>query len=360
MSKTLKLFAVIFLILIIAANTINGSSASDSEIGNLRAQGIVLLDQDGGDILYSKNPHKKMYPASTTKILTTLVALKNCDLEDIVTVGAEITHIDPQASKADLFKDQRISLKNLIRALMLPSGSDAAHAIAVYVGRQSSGNDDLSIVEAQRIFMQMMNTQAQKLGAKNSNFINPDGIHHAKHYSTAYDLAVIAREAMKNDFFREVVSAPAYEWNPGSGANISRNGQKVNPRLFWKNTNQLLQPDSPFYDARATGIKTGFTSQAGYCLASAASKDGKHILTVVLNSTESGVWTDTLQLFDYGFTSSTRVQNAETGLIIAFSRSKLLILAAVALPGIFVVWLNHRRRVQACAAMGNRRRRRAN
>lgn len=299
--KFLKIFLSVFIQFALITNSVYGFPLfpEDKEMA-LAAKGAVLLNQDTGEILYTKNADKKMYPASTTKILTALIAIENGNLEEIITVGEEIAYVNPEASKAGLFPGQRISLKNLLKALMLPSGSDAAYSIAVNIGRKYSGDKGISTKEAKKVFVNLMNKKAKELGLKNSNFVNPDGMHQENHYSTPNDLAKISREAMTKPYFREVVQTASYLWDPGE--RVSKGGGKAPQKvaLYWENTNLLLQKSSPYYSQNVTGIKTGFTTKAGYCLASSATSKDFHILAVVLNSTETGVWTDTQTLHNYG------------------------------------------------------------
>ena len=167
----------------------------------LDAQGAVLMALKTGRYSFLKIVIKRLYPASTTKILTGLLALEYGDLDEIVTVGNEANLCAYDSSKAGIDLHEEISLRNLLYGLMLPSGNDAAYVIPVHIGRKVKGDSSLSIDEALKIFIALMNKRSRELGAIHSNFENPDGYHHDNHYTTAHDLALITREAMKYDIF---------------------------------------------------------------------------------------------------------------------------------------------------------------
>ena len=259
-----------------------------------REQGEILINQDNGQELSAHNEHSVFYPASTTKILTALVVIQNEDLGRVVTVGDEINSLLPDASRAGLYIGEKITVRELLYALMLPSGNDAAYTLAVDLGRSLSNDKSMNSRDAITVFVALMNRTAQDLGAQSSHFINPDGYHHPDHYSTACDMALIAREAMQNPDFQQIVETRAY---PAPEGVINENKQV----FAWENTNRLLNKNDPYYLADVTGIKTGHTSQAGYCLVSSASRQGRNLIAVVLNSTEPGVLSSSIRLLEYGF-----------------------------------------------------------
>ena len=266
------------------------SDSIDNIVVNARA--AILIDQDSGEVLFYKNANERMYPASTTKMLTALLAIELGDMNEVITVGDEVKLKQVDGSGADLFVGDKLTMSELIRGLMLPSGNDAAFVIAVNIARKSSGNDLLSDKQALKHFSRLMNDRCTKLGARNSNFINPDGYPHSNHFSTAKDLALIAREAMKHEVFRNVVKSDEYRF-------VRRNGSDSNIAV-WVNKNELIDKRSKNYYIHATGIKTGHTSSAGHCLVSSAEKDGLNLIAVVLNSSEQGRWSDSKKLLEYG------------------------------------------------------------
>ncbi len=253
------------------------------------ARAVVLIDQEKGEVIYGKNALETIYPASTTKILTALLALENCSPDEIVTVGAEINMAGSASSRAGLKVGSRLTMRSLLYALLLPSGNDAAYVIAVHTARARSSNLEMPVREALQVFNEMMNRRAREIGARNSRFINPDGYHNIDHYSTPYDMALIARESMKNSLFRQIVGTSKYVANDTS-----------NNKLIMKNTNELLSPESPNYLSVATGIKTGRTTPAGACLVSSASYQNTKLIAVIMHSNERNLYSDSKNLLEFG------------------------------------------------------------
>ncbi len=252
----------------------------------VQAESALLLNQNNGEILYEKNAFDPMYPASTAKVLTALLAIENGDLGDKITIGDEILSVPLDASKAWLNPGDHFTLKELLYGLMLPSGNDAAAVIAIYTARKISHNDNLPYHEALSLFVGQMNQRALRAGAKDSHFTNPSGYPDRNQYTTAYDLAMITRTAMQDPLFREIVQTSRYS---------SANGST------WDNTNLLLEPSSPFYFPSATGVKTGHTTEAGCCVIASACREEQHLLAVILRSSEAGVWSDAITLLEFGF-----------------------------------------------------------
>lgn len=301
----ITILCVLFFVNPVMANTDNpevdivvlpGQTGETAQIG---ADAAILMGVENGDILFSKDPHKKLYPASTTKILTGLLAIEHGDLDEIVTVGNEANLCTFDSSKAGIDIGEEISLKNLLYGLMLPSGNDAAYSIAVHIGRKVSQNSVLSIDQSVNIFVQLMNSKAREIGAKDSHFVNPDGYHDDSHYTTAYDMALIAREAMRDPIFRDIVGTTLFTLDDWSSLHDPKAEEKE--IRYWWNSNSLIQPESKFHYPYATGIKTGYTSNAKHCLVSSASKDDMDLITVVLGCSKPGKWTETMAMFDYGF-----------------------------------------------------------
>lgn len=280
--------------------------AADSAPPALEAEAAILIDQVTGKILYEKNADKQLYPASTTKILTALLAVEEGNLEDIITVGIEAMMVPVGSSIAGLSVGDQISLGDLVYGLMLPSGNDAAYSIAVYLGRKYTGDQDLSASAALSVFADRMNTRARELGAHNSNFTVPDGFHDADHYTTAHDLALISLAALEHEFLRQVVSTGRY---------VSETWVGPHSRP-WGNTNQLVRTNDKFYFPDATGLKTGYTRQANFCLASSGSRGDLNLIAIVLNTSKDGRWTDSADLMEYGFDNFAWLQLVEEGEII--------------------------------------------
>ncbi|HHU82012.1 MAG TPA: D-alanyl-D-alanine carboxypeptidase [Firmicutes bacterium] len=238
------------------------------------ARAAILVEEVSGMILYAKNEHQRRAPASTTKILTAIVALEKGNLEDVVTVSRRAARTG--GSALWLKTGDRLTLKELLEGLMLCSGNDAGVAVAEH------------IAGSERNFARMMNRKAKELGALNSNFQNPHGLRAPAHYTTAYDLARLTCYALRNPEFSRLVSAreEAIQWYQGEKT------RKV------RNTNRLL-----WSFAGADGVKTGTTAEAGYCLVASATRDGRRFISVVLNSPDR--WGESARLLEYGFDNFT-------------------------------------------------------
>lgn len=252
----------------------------------LNSEAAILFETSTGNILYSKNASEKLYPASTTKILTAIIAIENCELDEIVTVSKNAVDSVPSGySNAGLIAGEQLSIENLLYALMLNSANEAANVLAEHV---SGSIDEFAI---------LMNQKAEEIGCTNSHFTNANGMHNDEHYTTALDMALIANYCMKNDTFREIVSTTTYTLP-------STNKYSKKDRIM-KNTNQLINQSSKYYLESAIGIKTGYTTQAGNCLISSAKKDDIELICVTLkagsSTNESGYrFSDSKALLEYG------------------------------------------------------------
>lgn len=246
----------------------------------VKARAAVLIDADTGQVLYAKNAHKRLPPASLTKIMTAILVLEQCDLDATVKASRRATLAEP--SSMHLREGEQVKVRDLLYALMLRSANDAAIALAEHVAGS---------VEA---FVQRMNQKARQLGAKNTHFVNPHGLHHPKHLSTAYDLALITRYAMQNETFREIVRTPFYI--------VERSHNQED--LWIVNKARFLQ-EYPY----AEGVKTGYTRQAGFCFAGAAYRGGRRLISIVLNSEQREA--DTIALMEHGFNDWVRIDLAE-------------------------------------------------
>lgn len=252
---------------------------------------VVLYDLEGDQILYSKNAEKVCYPASLTKLMTALVALDYTKPEDVFTLGSEVSMISPGSSRAYLTAGTKLTMEHLLQALLIPSGNDAAYAIAVHVGRLIEKNPELDRYAAVSAFCKEMNAKAKKLGCKKTKFLNPDGYHEDGHQTTAKDMMYIARAAIQNPTIKAIASAPEVAVKFLSGQTAT-----------WKNSNRLLHPEDLYYYEGAFGLKTGSTDQAGKCLAACATRNGHTSIAIVMGSeSENGRWDDTRGLLDLSF-----------------------------------------------------------
>ncbi len=247
-----KFFSIIISVLIVACSFSLNSRVCFANALSSTAE--IVIELNSGRILHEKNCYEKKYMASTTKILTAITIIDNCNVSDIVTVTKETVGVE--GSSIYLEVGEKLSVKELLYGLMLRSGNDCAETLAVYC----SG----SIKE----FANLMNKTAKTIGANDSNFTNPHGLHDNNHYTTAYDLALISRYAMKNEIFREIVGKKSVI--------IPHITQKYDRKLI--NKNKMLTEFEG-----SNGIKTGYTKKAGRCLVSSCIRDGMELICVVLN-----------------------------------------------------------------------------
>lgn len=248
---------------------------------NMQAEGAALLDIDTGIMLYGKNADERLYPASMTKVMTLLVACENGRLDDIVTVSENaVNEIPWDSSKADLAVGEEISLQDLLYALILVSGNDAAVAIAEHVG----GSEEA--------FVEMMNKKAKELGCENTHFVNPHGYHDEEHYTTPHDMALIVRAASKNESVNKI-------WGE---ADHSINATAKHEARLLNHSDKMLQPTTSFYDERIKGGKTGFHNQAMNTLATYAVNGEVKLAAVVMKDNGyNATYEDTKSMLDYGF-----------------------------------------------------------
>ena len=280
--KWKKLIVLFFAILLILAN--NSFIFAVSNEPDLVSEAAILMDNQTGKILYGKNQNKKMYPASTTKIMTAILTLENCNLEDVVTVSYDVVMSIPDGySSASLQVGEQLTVEQLLQLLLIHSANDAANSLAEYVG----GSVDS--------FVSMMNTKVHELGLSNTHFTNAYGLHDDNHYTTAQDLAIIMQYCMKNEDFRRIA---------GSASCTLPATNKYGTRKY-TSTNELIIPNSSNYYSYLTAGKTGYTSQAGDCLVSCSYKDNLELICVVLGGkTIDGISTrfsETKELYQYGY-----------------------------------------------------------
>lgn len=251
------------------------------------APAAVVLDLKTGQVLYAKEATRRMYPASTTKILTALVVLQNAKLDDRIRAseGAVCT----EGSAIWLRKGEELAVRDALYALLLNSANDVATALAEKVGGSVAN------------FVRLMNRTAKACGATDSHFNNPHGLPDENHYTTALDLARITRVAMGNKVFREIVATKTKTIRRDNPEDLS----------LLVNHNKLLWR----YEG-ATGVKTGYTTQAGQCLVASARRDGRELIAVVLGSVGANVWQDAAALLDYGFSAYRLVELVREGQVI--------------------------------------------
>ncbi|MEG0755238.1 MAG: D-alanyl-D-alanine carboxypeptidase family protein [Oscillospiraceae bacterium] len=265
------------------------------------ATAAILIDGENGDILYEYQAHEKRYPASITKVMTGLLVLEAANrgelaLSDVITADASMNRdLSADGSTQDIKVGEQMTVNDLLHCLLIPSANEAANILAVAV----AGDIDS--------FIDKMNQRAKELGCENTHFSNTHGLHVDDHYTTAYDITLFVREAMQNPTFRDIVSSVSYTVPP-----TNMHGERI-----LHDTNALISTFNirGYYYKYAIGVKTGTTPQAGSCLAAAAEKDGKYLISVILGAKiitqENGdrlrqSFSETTRMFEWGFSNFTR------------------------------------------------------
>lgn len=273
--KALKIIAICIVILF-ASKT--GVCAED--LCEISAKSAIVYNAETGEILFEKNAYQQMPMASTTKIMSALIALEQDNLDKDFVVDSEA--INTEGSSMGLREGDIVSLRDLVCGMLLPSGNDAANAAAVRIAGSVEN------------FVHMMNERAEQMGLKNTHFVTPSGLDDDtdEHYSTAYDMAVLAGHAMENQDFRDICGQQQIKLSFGNP-----------PFDRWLiNSNKLLK-----YSDDITGIKTGFTDKARRCLVSSCERNDAELICVTLNAPDD--WNDHMRLYDYcfGFISEQRI-----------------------------------------------------
>ncbi len=290
-AKNRKLIIFIFILSFVISIFSTTSFAGNVDITTYSPH-CLLMESSTGKIIYEKDAYERVYPASTTKIMTAILTLENCELSDTATVSHEAIYTVPVGySHASLVEGEILTIEELLNVLLIPSANDAANVLAEHIAGSVSS------------FATMMNTKALEIGCKDTNFVNPNGVHNENHYSTAYDLALIGRYAMQNETFRKIVSTTNYT--------LPATNKFSEPSRYFKTTNALLTPDDRdsvdnYYYSYTTGIKTGYTNAAGNCIVASAKKDDVEYIVVILGSErlENGLsarYIDCKTLFNYAF-----------------------------------------------------------
>lgn len=254
----------------------------------------IVMEFGSGDIVFEKNADMILYPASTTKIMTVLLGILSGSLDDTVTASANAVNMPEDATTMGLREGEEIGMMDLLYGTLLRSGNDGAVAIAEHV----SGSVDA--------FAELMNRTAQAYGMTNTHFVNPHGLHDEYHYSTAYDLALLAREAMRNDVFREIAGTVSYGM---SATNVQKERSITTRHRIMLKT--YSGKENKYYYEPIKGIKSGSHSLAGNCYVGFAEKDGVELISVVLFSGHYNVWRDTKRLMEYGFSQYEHVTISE-------------------------------------------------
>lgn len=254
----------------------------------LKAQQYFMYDCSNDTFLKkSEDGSQRVYPASVTKLFTAYTAMQYVKPDAQITAGDALDMVVWGSSVANIEMGDQLTADQLVEAMLLPSGNDAAYLLAVEAGRVISQNPQMNARDAVAVFMTQMNKKAEEVGMTGSHFVNPDGIHDENHYMTFDDLVILGKLAMENPTIMKNAGTSRDEQDLASG------------RKEWKNTNALIDPASPFYCPYAVGLKTGQTPSAGSCLLSAFEKDGRKLIVGVFGCPqEDDRFEDTLQLFN--------------------------------------------------------------
>ena len=253
----------------------------------IQAASGIVMDMDTGTILYGKNIEDTHYPASITKIMTTMIALERGDLDDVITCGDEVYDIEANSTHLGIQPGEELTLREALYGLMLESANDLGNAIAVHIAGS---------VEA---FADLMNEKALSLGCEHTHFTNPHGLHNENHYTCAHDMALIARAAFRNKTFRRITGTEEYSIGP---TNLT---EEERP---FANHQRLLRTDSDYYQPWCIGGKTGFTTDAWNTLVTYAKQDGMRLVCVLMR--ENGAdrsYLETTDLIEYAFANFRRV-----------------------------------------------------
>lgn len=283
-NKSIKLIAAVLLVICSMTFMFSNAFADENktwpQAPEIDGDAVYLMEANTQAVIYEKNQDEKMYPASTTKILTAILVLENCSLSETVTFTEECCDLEDGATSINAVPGEEMSLKDVMYGLLLPSGNDCAIALAIHV----AGSVDA--------FAEMMNEKAREIGCTDSNFVNPSGLYNANHYTTASDLAKIAWYAFQNSTFVDIISHPTYIIEP---TNMTSESRVLN------NTHEMITPGSDTYNANVIGGKTGYLYEAGRCLVTYARKDGITLLAVILDGSYYGIFNATQELLDFGW-----------------------------------------------------------
>lgn len=272
-----KFFVLLFTFILLFGSKSNLVFAKETP-PSVTADSAVLIDAATGTILYSKNMNSAYPPASTTKVMTALITIENMNLNEIVTVSKKTPYVD--GSKIGLFEGEQLKAKDLLYGLLLLSGNDCAEALAEHISGSTEN------------FAKLMTKRAKELGCENTNFTNPHGLYDENHKTSAKDLALILREAMKHPEFREIASTYSYKIPP-----TNKHPEGIN----LGNENMLINKNSKYYYKEAEAGKTGYTVQSRFSYVASASKDGHRLILALVHSNTKTYYEDSKNLFNYGF-----------------------------------------------------------
>lgn len=280
------------LMLLMGAFSSTALAAPDWPSGvSVQAESGIVIDADTGTVLWGQNIHNQYFPASITKIMTALIVIETCSLDETVTFSHNaVFNVEAGSSNAGINEGDKLSVKDCLYALLLKSANEAANALAEHVAGSTEA------------FADMMNVKAKELGCTDTHFANPSGLNDPEHYTSTYDMALIARAAFLNPTFEEIDSTTYYKLPPNS---INPEGLTIYPG------HKMLKKSTPYYYPGIVGGKTGYTTLAGNTLVTCARKNGLKLIAVILKGSTPQYWTDTKNLLDFGFENFVSVRAAD-------------------------------------------------
>ena len=289
MDIKIKIKMIMIIFMLVFLGNVSSPLKIKAETGlypdGVAARAAVLMDAETGIVIYDKDMHERLYPASITKLMTVLLALEYADetegaFEERVYFSYEAVYSLPyDSSGIAMDEGESLSFEQALYAVMLPSANEVANAVAEHIAGTAEE------------FAAMMTERAVELGAYDTNFKNPHGLHDEDHYTTPYDMAIIMRELIKHPFFLTLISTAYYEIPPT---------EKTEETREMYNSNKMIQPGD-YYREEVVGGKTGFTTPAGHTLVTYAEKDDIKLITAVMKCEKNVIYTDTAALLDYGF-----------------------------------------------------------
>lgn len=258
---------------------------------SIQAESGIVMDADTGTVLWGQNIHNQYFPASITKIMTALIVIETCSLDETVTFSHNaVFNVEAGSSNAGINEGDKLSVKDCLYALLLKSANESANALAEHVAGSTEA------------FADMMNAKAKELGCTDTHFANPSGLNDPEHYTSTYDMALIARAAFLNPTFEEIDSTTYYKLPPNS---INPEGLTIYPG------HKMLKKSTPYYYPGIVGGKTGYTTLAGNTLVTCAQKNGLKLISVILKGSTPQYWTDTKNLLDFGFNNFVSIRAAD-------------------------------------------------
>ena len=276
-----KILFLVFCAVFVCARFQNAFASSASSL-SVKAEAAIMVDFETGVVLYEKNPTQKLYPASVTKLMTTLLAIEYADgdYSEIVSFSRRAVDLPNDSSGIGMQEGEQLSFKEAIYAILLPSANEVANAVAEHIAGSIEG------------FVDLMNERAAELGCVNTHFKNPHGLHDDDHYTCPYDMSLIMRECARHPDFLTFVSCPRYEIPPN--ASFTRS-------IDMANTDKMIQKSSEYYNKDIIGGKTGYTDEARHTLVSLAQRGGAKVVCAVMKAAKNEPYTDTAALINYGF-----------------------------------------------------------